>query len=104
MRRCPEPPYDPSGIVNIDWIWAENIRSPSIFSLPLMNIIGPLALPETSFRKSTPSIFRVTRGSDSGAELVEHVPSETTASHTSSPPSGRPVIFQWITADWPPPR
>ena len=66
--------------MNIDWIWAENIRSPSILSLPLMNSIGPAALPVTSRMKSTPSSVRVTRGSCSGSLLAAQAPSRTTTS------------------------
>ena len=87
--------------MNIDWIWVENIRSPSIFSLPLMNSIGPAALPVTSFMKSTPSSFRVTRGSCLGSVLVVHLPSRD---------HDLPVVLaavraardlQWITASTP---
>ena len=43
--------------MNSDAAPAANIMSPSIFSLPLMNSIGPAALPVTSRRKSAPPMW-----------------------------------------------
>src|SRR5215211_8927966 len=67
---------------------------PSIFSLPLMKSIGPLAFPVTIRRKSTPSSVRVTRGAALGSGLVVQARLVITTSQWSSPLSGRPAIRQ----------
>jgi len=45
-----------------------------------MNMLGPLALPVTSFRKSTPSTVNVSRGSSFGSFEYVQVPSLITTS------------------------
>ena len=52
-------------MVNSEAAEAANIRSPSIFSLPLMNSIGPPTLPVTSRRKSAPAFVNATRAESS---------------------------------------
>ena len=87
--------------MNIDWIWVENIRSPSIFSLPLMNSIGPAALPVTSRRKSTPSRAQGDARLGWGALLVGAGAVASDDLPMVDAAVGPPVIFQWITASTP---
>ena len=73
--------------------------SPSIFSLPLMNSIGPAALPVTSWRKSPPPIVNVTRAVVGLKALVDLA--GAAGDHglaLVAPSSGPPPIRQWITA------
>src|SRR5919106_2222823 len=78
---------------------AANIMSPSIFSLPLMNSIGPAAFPVTRRRKSAPPMVKVTRApAFSKPSWASQVPALITVSYSSVDPCGPPPIRQWITA------
>src|SRR5205814_9597155 len=86
------------GISNRFWMFAARPRSPLAFSLPVMNIITGLPLPETTLMKSTGATVTASFGSCSGVGDRTHLPSAMTSSYVSVPPSVRPVMFQWVTA------